>query len=224
MKILIIEDEPELRAVIQHFLERELFLVEYAEDYRSGMDKIISYEYDCILLDIMLPDGSGMDLLKELKKLEKKDPVIILSAKDSVDDKVNGLEIGADDYLAKPFHLAELLARIKSVIRRKNQDGESRLQYSNISIYPDSRKVMIGDKELALNRKEYDVLYYFMSNPEKILQKTMLAEAIWGDYIDQAESFDFIYSQIKNLRKKLKDNGARADFQAVYGIGYKLMS
>ncbi|MDR6515193.1 response regulator transcription factor [Chryseobacterium camelliae] len=224
MKILIIEDEPELRAVIQHFLERELFLVEYAEDYRSGMDKIISYEYDCILLDIMLPDGSGMDLLKELKKLDKKDPVIILSAKDSVDDKVNGLEIGADDYLAKPFHLAELLARIKSVIRRKNQDGESRLQYSNISIYPDSRKVTIGDKELALNRKEYDVLYYFMSNPEKILQKTMLAEAIWGDYIDQADSFDFIYSQIKNLRKKLKDNGARADFQAVYGIGYKLMS
>ncbi|WP_294278404.1 response regulator transcription factor [uncultured Chryseobacterium sp.] len=224
MKILIIEDEPELRNVIQHFLEGELFLVEYAEDYRSGMDKIISYEYDCILLDIMLPDGSGMDLLKELKKLDKKDPVIILSAKDSVDDKVSGLEIGADDYLAKPFHLAELLARIKSVIRRKNQDGESRLQYSNISIYPDSRKVTIGDKELALNRKEYDVLYYFMSNPERTLQKTMLAEAIWGDYIDQADSFDFIYSQIKNLRKKLKDHGAKADFQAVYGIGYKLVS
>ncbi|MDQ1097951.1 MULTISPECIES: response regulator transcription factor [Chryseobacterium] len=224
MKILIIEDEPELREVVQHFLERELFLVEYAADYQSGLDKIISYEYDCILLDIMLPDGNGMDLLKELKKLDKKDPVIILSAKDSVDDKVSGLEIGADDYLAKPFHLAELLARIKSVIRRKNQDGENKLHYRNISVYPDSRKVIIDDNELVLNRKEYDVLYYFMVNPEKTLQKTMLAEAIWGDYIDQADSYDFIYSQIKNLRRKLKDNGAKADLQAVYGIGYKLIS
>lgn len=224
MKILIIEDEPDLRNTIQDFLESEFFVVEHADSYHSGLDKIISYEYDCILLDIMLPDGNGIELLKELKKADKKDPVIILSAKDSVDDKVNGLEIGADDYLAKPFHLAELLARIKSVIRRKNQDGENKVQYQNIIIYPDLRKAIIDGKELVLNRKEYDLLYYFITNSEKTLQKTMLAEAIWGDYIDQADSLDFIYSQIKNLRKKLKDNGAKADFQAVYGIGYKLIS
>lgn len=223
MKILIIEDEPELRNVVQSFLEAEHFIVEYADDYQSGLEKIISYEYDCILLDIMLPDGNGMDLLKEIKAMHKKDPVIILSAKDSVDDKVNGLEIGADDYLAKPFHLAELMARIKSVIRRKNQDGENTISYKNIHIDPESRMVKIDDNELILNRKEYDLLYYFVVNPEKTLQKTMLAEAIWGDYIDQADSLDFIYSQIKNLRKKLKTLNSKADFQAVYGIGYKFI-
>jgi len=214
---------PELRNVVQSFLEAEHFIVEYAEDYQSGLEKIISYEYDCILLDIMLPDGNGMDLLKEIKNMHKKDPVIILSAKDSVDDKVNGLEIGADDYLAKPFHLAELMARIKSVIRRKTQDGENTISYKNIHIDPESRIVKIDNNELILNRKEYDLLYYFVINPEKTLQKTMLAEAIWGDYIDQADSLDFIYSQIKNLRKKLKELKSEADFQAVYGIGYKFI-
>ncbi len=223
MKILIIEDEPELKNIVQNFLEAEQFIVEYAEDYSSGLEKIISYEYDCILLDIMLPNGNGIDLLKEIKAMHKKDPVIILSAKDSVDDKVAGLEIGADDYLAKPFHLAELLARIKSVIRRKKQDGENIISYKNINIYPESRKVLINGDELILNRKEYDLLYYFMIQPQKTLQKTTLAEAIWGDYIDQADSLDFIYSQIKNLRKKLKNVESEADFQAVYGIGYKLI-
>lgn len=223
MKILIIEDEPELKNIVQNFLEAEQFIVEYAEDYSSGLEKIISYEYDCILLDIMLPDGNGIDLLKEIKAMHKKDPVIILSAKDSVDDKVAGLEIGADDYLAKPFHLAELLARVKSVIRRKKQDGENIISYKNINIHPESRKVLINGDELILNRKEYDLLYYFMIQPQKTLQKTTLAEAIWGDYIDQADSLDFIYSQIKNLRKKLKNVESEADFQAVYGIGYKLI-
>ncbi|WP_407405694.1 response regulator transcription factor [Chryseobacterium sp.] len=223
MKILLVEDEPEIRTVVQKFLEAERYLVETAENYQLGLEKIISYEYDCILLDIMLPDGNGMDLLREIKNSHKKDPVIILSANDSVDDKVNGLEVGADDYLAKPFHLAELLARVKSVIRRKYQDGENTIQYKNIVVFPDIRKVKIDDVELVLNRKEYDLLYYFIINPDKTLQKTMLAEAIWGDYIDQADSLDFIYSQIKNLRKKLKQNNSQADFQAVYGIGYKFL-
>ena len=223
MKILIVEDEPALKDTVQKFLEAEHFIVEYAPDYSSGLEKIISYEYDCILLDIMLPDGNGIDLLKEIKRMHKKDPVIILSAKDSVDDKVAGLEIGADDYLAKPFHLAELMARIKSVIRRNQQDGENILKYKNISIDPENRIVKVGEEELALNRKEYDLLYYFVIHPEKTLLKTTLAEAIWGDYIDQADSLDFIYSQIKNLRKKLKIANAEADFQAVYGIGYKFV-
>lgn len=223
MKVLIVEDETELRKTIQEFLHREKFIVEFASDFKSGLDKILAYDYDCILLDIMLPNGSGMDLLKEIKTLHKKDSVIILSAKDSVDDKVMGLELGADDYLSKPFHLAELLARIRSAIRRNHQEGENTVSYKNISVFPDKRSVFVDGKELILNRKEFDLLYYFIIRPEKTMQKTTLAEAIWGDYIDQADSLDFIYSQIKNLRKKMKTSGAEADFQAVYGIGYKLV-
>lgn len=223
MKILIIEDESELRAVVQKFLEEEKFTVEYAETYQEGLSKVLDYDYDCILLDIMLPDGSGMDILKELKQANKSTAVIILSAKNSVEDKVEGLDTGADDYLAKPFHMAELFARIKSAIRRKNQDGSRWISFENVKINPDDRLVMVDGKELKLNRKEYDILYYFMIRPGKVLQKTTLAEFIWGDHIDQTDSFDFIYSQIKNLRKKLKESGAEVDLQAVYGIGYKLI-
>lgn len=224
MKILLIEDEKELQKVIKTYLKQEKYLVETADTYRLGLDKIISYDYDCILLDIMLPGGSGIQLLEELKKMGKKDSVIIISAKDSVEDKVTGLELGADDYLAKPFHLAELLARIKSIIRRKNQQGIDYVEFNNVKIFPDQRKVIVGISEMSLNRKEYDLLYYFLLRPDKLVQKTTLAEAIWGDDADQADSLDFIYSQIKNLRKKLKLNNATIDFQAVYGIGYKLIA
>lgn len=223
MKILVIEDEIELMLVVQLFLEKEHFIVETAKDYYSGLDKIANYSYDCILLDIMLPGASGMNLLTELRKMGKDDSVIIISAKDSVDDKVKGLELGADDYLAKPFHLAELLARVKSVIRRKNQQGEHVITYKNVCLFPDKRKVMIGSLEVYLNRKEYDLFYHFMVRPERLVEKTSLAEAIWGDDIDQADNLDFIYSQIKNLRKKLKESKAEVDFQAVYGVGYKLV-
>lgn len=223
MKILVIEDEKALRDVIKSYLEKEKYLVEVAKDFRSGLDKIIGYDYDCILLDITLPGGSGIDLLSELRKMGKTDSVIIISAKNSVEDKVVGLEIGADDYLAKPFHLAELLARIKSIIRRKNQKGADFISVGNVKLFLQERKVIIESSELQLNRKEYDLLHYFIVRPEKLVQKTTLAEAIWGDDIDQVDSLDFIYSQIKNLRKKLKNHQADIDFQAVYGIGYKLV-
>lgn len=223
MKILIIEDEVELSTVIQQFLEQEKFLVETAFDFASGMDKLSNYDYDCILLDIMLPGGSGMDLLRNLRDLGKSDSVIIISAKDAVEDKVAGLELGADDYLAKPFHLAELLARVKSVIRRNNQQGEQLLIFKNLALSPDDRRVLVNNEEIVLNRKEYDLLYYFMLRPEKLVQKISLAESVWGDNIDQADSLDFIYSQVKNLRKKLKDQKANVDLQAVYGVGYKLV-
>lgn len=223
MKILIVEDELELSRVIRQSLEDELFVVESAMNLKEGLDKIIAFDYDLILLDIMLPDGSGINLLKELKKLHKKEAVIILSAKDSVDDKVEGLNLGADDYLAKPFHLAELHARVKSAIRRKNQDGDQSVVFKNVQLFPDDRKVLINKVEVKLNRKEYDLLYYFIIRPEKLMHKTALAEAIWGDHMDQADSLDFIYSQIKNLRKKLKDHSAQFDIEAVYGVGYKLV-
>lgn len=222
MKILIIEDENSLREVIIKSLEKERYIVEWAADYTSALWKINDHSYDCIILDIMLPGGSGLTLLEELKKMKKKDSVIIVSAKDSIDDKVKGLDLGADDYLTKPFHLAELNARIKSIIRRKQQDGEVDFSYGNVTIYPDRHTVFIDGEELILNRKEFDLLYYFVTNPERLLSKDALAESVWGDYADQADSLDFIYSQVKNLRKKLKTSGALVEIKAVYGFGYKM--
>ena len=223
MKILVVEDEIKLQETIVEFLENEKMIVESADNFQQALDKIISFDYDCILLDMMLPDGDGMTILKELKKLQKKTSVIILSAKDSVDDKVEGLLVGADDYFAKPFHFAELLARIKVAFRKNQQHGEDIISYKNISIYPDDRRVLVNQNEIKLNRKEYDLLFYFMLRPERVFQKTMLAESVWGDHIEMADNLDFIYSQIKNIRKKLKEAGSEADFQAVYGIGYKLV-
>lgn len=223
MKILVVEDEIQLQQTIVQFLENEKFIVETASTFSEGIDKLISFDYDCILLDIMLPDGDGISLLKELKKMNKKSAVIILSAKDSVEDKVEGLLVGADDYLAKPFHFAELLARIKVVFRKNHQNGEQNISYKNIVLNPEDRRVLIDNNEVKLNRKEYDLLYYFMLRPEKVFQKTTLAESVWGDHIELVDSLDFIYSQIKNLRKKLKEAQAEADIQAVYGVGYKLV-
>ena len=223
MKVLVVEDEIKLQETIVEFLENENMIVESASNFKQALVKIISFDYDCILLDMMLPDGDGMDILRELKVLQKKTSVIILSAKDSVDDKVEGLLVGADDYLAKPFHFAELLARIKVALRKNLQHGEDQLSFKNIQIFPEDRLVEINGNEIKLNRKEYDLLYYFMLRPEKVFQKTTLAESVWGDHIEMADNLDFIYSQIKNLRKKMKDAGAEADLQAVYGIGYKLI-
>ena len=222
MKILIIEDEPSLRELIQRSLEKERYVVEAAADFQSGLRKIEDYDYDCVLLDIMLPDGNGLNLLEQLKKMRKRENVIIISAKDSLDDKVLGLELGADDYLPKPFHLAELNARIKSVIRRQRRDGEMDIRLANIRIVPDTFQVFVDDKEIELNRKEYDILLYFANRPGRLVNKNTLAESVWGDHIDQVDNFDFIYAQIKNLRKKLKDDGALAELKAVYGFGYKM--
>ena len=222
MKILIIEDEPSLRELIQRSLEKERYVVEAAADFQSGLRKIEDYDYDCVLLDIMLPDGNGLNLLEQLKKMHKRENVIIISAKDSLDDKVLGLELGADDYLPKPFHLAELNARIKSVIRRQRRDGEMDIRLANIRIVPDTFQVFVDDKEIELNRKENDILLYFANRPGRLVNKNTLAESVWGDHIDQVDNFDFIYAQIKNLRKKLKDAGALAELKAVYGFGYKM--
>ena len=222
MKILIIEDEPSLRELIQRSLEKERYVVEAAADFQSGLRKIEDYDYDCVLLDIMLPDGNGLNLLEQLKKMRKRENVIIISAKDSLDDKVLGLELGADDYLPKPFHLAELNARIKSVIRRQRRDGEMDIRLANIRIVPDTFQVFVDDKEIELNRIEYDILLYFANRPGRLVNKNTLAESVWGDHIDQVDNFDFIYAQIKNLRKKLKDAGALAELKAVYGFGYKM--
>lgn len=223
MKILIVEDDQDLREITTRSLEKERYVVSQAPDYRTALLKIEDYDYDCILLDIMLPDGNGLDLLKELQALGKRSNVIILSAKDSIEDKVVGLDLGADDYLPKPFHLAELHARLKSLFRRSQREGEHKMQVGNIEVYPDQFRVMINGKQVELNRKEYDILYYFMSRPGRLVNKNTLAESVWGDHIDQVDNFDFIYAQIKNLRKRLKDAGATPELKSVYGFGYKFV-
>lgn len=223
MKILIVEDEPSLREIMAETLRREHYVVEQAAGYVAALDKIGDYGYDCILLDIMLPDGSGLRLLEELKRMRNSAGIIIISARDSLDDKIEGLELGADDYLPKPFHLAELCARIRSVIRRHQRDGQPSLDVGNVRLLPDSRRAKVAGIGLELLRKEYDILYYFMSRPNRLIDKTTLAEAVWGDHIDQADNFDFLYAQMKNLRRKLHDARADVEIRAVYGFGYKLI-
>lgn len=222
MKILIIEDEPQMLDIMRKTLERERYIVETAADYTTAHNKIGAYDYDCILLDITLPDGNGLELLEQLKTLGKDDGVIIVSAKDSLDDRLKGLNLGADDYLPKPFHMAELHARVRAIVRRRNFKGNRFIEIGNLIIDPENRTVKIADVEFTFNRKEYDILLYMISNKARLVTKAALAEHVWGDHIDQADSFDFIYSQIKNLRRKLADAGATIEIDAVYGVGYKL--
>lgn len=224
MKILLVEDDADLREVTERALLKERYVVETAATYRAARQKALVYEYDCILLDIMLPDGNGLDLLRDLRQSDRPMPnVIILSAKDSIEDKVEGLDLGADDYLPKPYHLAELHARLKSVLRRRQRDGGNVVQVSNVVVHPDSFKVEVNGVSLDFSRKEYDILFYFMNRLNRLVEKQTLAEAVWGDSIDQADNFDFIYAQLKNLRKKLKEAGAQLEIKTVYGFGYKLV-
>ncbi|MBX9449517.1 MAG: response regulator transcription factor [Taibaiella sp.] len=222
MKILIIEDEQELSAGMAASLEKEHYLVECVYDFPSAMDKIGIYEYDCILLDITLPGGNGLDILRELKQLQVADHVIIISARDSLDDKLQGLDWGADDYLVKPFHIAELTARIKAVIRRGRLQGKNEVVLENCILNIDDRTLRIDDQPVPLNNKEFEMLQYLMMNHQRLVTKSAIAEHIWGDDMDQSDNFEIVYYQIKNLRKKLADHQAQLEIKSVYGVGYKL--
>ncbi len=181
MKILIIEDEKELLKTLVASLTKEHFIIETASDFHSASEKISVYHYDCILLDIMLPGGSGLQLLEQLKQSAKADNVIIISAKDSLDDKLKGLELGADDYLTKPFHIAELNARIKAVLRRKQLEGKNTIEIANLVLDINERKLSVNRDHVSLNRKEFDILNYFLLNKNRLITKTALAEHVWGD-------------------------------------------
>lgn len=223
MKILIVEDEAALMDLTAAALRKEGFVVETAMDYATAEEKLSVYGYDCVLLDVMLPGGSGLDLLRKLKKEGNRTNVIIVSAKGSIDDKVNGLGLGADDYLAKPFHVAELVARIRSVARRSTNAGDFAFRAGNVSLEPDTGMVTVDGKEIHLLKKEFDILEYFIQRPGHIVDKTVMAEAVWGDHIDQADDFQFVYAQMKNLRRKLSAAGADIEIKSVYGFGYKLV-
>lgn len=224
MKILLIEDEDALRELTARALGKEGYVVEEASSYDEAWDKLNLFSYDCVLLDIMLPDGNGLDLLRSFKAEGKAMNVIIISARDSLEDKVSGLDEGADDYLPKPFHTAELIARVKSVIRRASGGSRNGLTFGNVTVSQDARTAEAAGHPLTLLKKEYDILTYFIMRPGHIIDKSVLAEAVWGDDIYQADNFDFIYSQVKNLRKKLEEAGADIEIKSVYGFGYKLVT
>jgi len=221
MKLLIIEDELSLAQSISDYLSGAQYLCEHAGNFNDAMDKIHMHDYDCILLDLMLPGGDGMKLLETIKKNNKQDGVIIISARDSFDDKIRGLQIGADDYLAKPFHLPELAARIHSVIRRKNFDNSNIITQNELRVNLLAKTVTINDIPVVLTKKEFDLLLYFISNKNKVISKNALAEHLSGDIAYMLSSHDFVYAHIKNLKKKLSEAGYGNYLRTIYGTGYK---
>ncbi|RDC65890.1 response regulator transcription factor [Adhaeribacter pallidiroseus] len=224
MKILIVEDNRELAETLVHYLKQEGYLCETAYNYQTAEEKIHIYEYDVIVLDITLPDGNGLEILKQLKQKRPDEGVLIISAKNALDDKLTGLNLGADDYLTKPFHLAELNARIQSLLRRKRFNGSHEITVGDLRLNTVTAQVLVKEQEIILTRKEYELLLYFLSNRNRILNKEAIAEHLWGDNIDMADSFDFIYTHIKNLRKKIASHGSTSNIKSVYGMGYKFVA
>jgi DNA-binding response OmpR family regulator len=221
MKILIVEDEKALSDAIVHYLRQEGNVCETAFDFNVASEKAGLYSYDCLVIDIGLPYGSGLDIVRALKKQQSQAGIIIISAKNALDDKITGLDLGADDYIAKPFHLSELHARLKSLMRRKHFEGRKEILMNEISLLPDLQEVKVHGKLIELTKKEYDLLLYFISNKNKVLTKEAIAEHLWGDNIEASDSFDFIYTHIKNLRKKMLEQGGADYIKTIYGMGYK---
>lgn len=222
MKILIVEDEPELSKSIEAYLKSEHYICEVAKDYAAALNKVDAHEYDCILLDIALPDGNGLSILKEIKSNRRTDGIIIISARNSIDDRINGLNLGADDYLPKPFHLSEMSARVSAVIRRRKLGGNSLILFNELSIDTKAKEIFVHTTRLELTKKEFQLLLYFVVNKGKVISKNAIAQHLWGDDMSSADNFDFIYTHIKNLRKKLQDAGSGDYLKAIYGMGYKL--
>lgn len=221
MKILIIEDEPELSKSIATYLSSENYLCEVAADYTRALQKIEDFDYDCILLDLTLPGGSGLDLLRELKANNKSDGVIIISARNAIDDRISGLNLGADDYLSKPFHLSELSARVAAIIRRRKFAGNKLIELNELIIDTAAQTVSVYHKPVELTRKEYDLLLYLAANKNKVISKNAIAEHLTKYEADVFDNFDFIYAHIKNLKKKLTQAGCTDYIKSIYGMGYK---
>lgn len=221
MKILIIEDEKELVKSMAQYLRQESYVCEIAYTASDAFEKVVIFDYDCILLDITLPDGNGLKILEKLKERNKTDGVIIISAKNSLDDRIKGLNLGADDYLTKPFHLPELSARVSAVIRRKRFDGNNKITHNEITVDLLGKTVSVNNQEIELTRKEYDLLIFLLSNKNRVVSKNAIAEHLSGDDAELLDRFDFIYSHMKNLKKKLTEAGCEDYIKTVYGLGYK---
>ncbi|MGC4022248.1 MAG: response regulator transcription factor [Cyclobacteriaceae bacterium] len=221
MKLLLIEDEKDLAESILSYLKGNDIHCEHSSTSESALDKISAHDYDCILLDLMLPDGNGMEILKELKKENKTEGIIIISAKETLQTKIEGLTLGADDYLTKPFHLSELLARILALVRRKSFSGNNAVRFQEIEIDLVSKSVLVHGKEVDLTKKERDLLLFLIGNKNKVLSKGTIAEHLSGDMADMLDNHDFVYAHIKNLKKKLHEGGSKDYIKTVYGLGYK---
>ncbi|QXV65951.1 response regulator transcription factor [Mucilaginibacter sp. 21P] len=223
MKILVIEDETGLRDSIEAYFTGSDSICETAADFSSALAKVSVYRYDCVILDLTLPQGNGLDIVRHLKENGRDDGVLIISAKNSLDDRLTGLDLGADDYLTKPFHLSELRSRVMAIVRRRAFNGSNNLKFNEIDIDLDAKAVKVNGTAVKFTRKEYSLLLYFIANKGKVVSKSAIAEHLWGDSIDIADNFDFIYSHIKNIRKKLVEAGAKDYIQAAYGMGYKFI-
>lgn len=221
MKVLLIEDNAELASSISAFLAREGYICETSYNMRDALDKLISFQYDCVLLDIMLPDGNGLEIMRFMRQERLQSSVLILSAKNSLDDKVIGLEEGADDYLTKPFHMPELNARLRAIYRRKKLNGSNIIAFNEITLNIDTFEAWVNGTLLDVTRKEFDLLMYFMVNKNRVLSRQSIAAHLWGDYTDNLSNFDFVYQHVKNIRKKISAANGTDYIGTVYGLGYK---
>jgi DNA-binding response OmpR family regulator len=223
MNVLVIEDETDLAKGIKTFLEKDGFICTVANSLKKAKATMLINEYDCILLDIGLPDGNGLDILKLLKEKKADCGVIVISAKDSLDDKLKGLDLGADDYITKPFHLSELNSRLKSVLRRRKFSGNKEVLFSNLRIDTEAHKLFINNDEVDLTPKEFDILLHLVINHHRVISKNSLVAHLWGDYTD-VDSFDFLFTHLKNLRKKMEKAKANVEIKSVYAVGYQIVS
>jgi len=221
MKILIVEDEKDIASSIKEYLKSHGVQCETATSVKEAISKIGQYDYDCILLDLTLPDGDGFDILKELKQNHKTEGVIIISAKENLETRLEGFNLGADDYLTKPFHLSELLVRLQALVRRKNFKGSNTVTFNEITVDVFAKTVSVNYCKLDITKKEIDLLLFLMGNENKVLSKAAIAEHLSGDMADMLDNHDFIYAHIKNLKKKLTNAGSEDYIKTVYGLGYK---
>jgi DNA-binding response OmpR family regulator len=222
MKVLLIEDEAELRRSIRQYLQDEGHLVESATDFPSAMERAQLHSYDAVLVDITLPHGNGLDIVRALRKADNACGIIIISAKDSLDDKVNGLDLGADDYLPKPFHLPELVARLRALVRRKQAKAQDSIAIGALRIVPDERSALVDGASLELTGTEFDLLHFLAVNKDRVLSRSAILEHVWGDLAERMDRDDFLYTHVKNLRKKIAGAGCADLIKTVYGLGYRM--
>ena len=221
MKILIVEDERQLSDNIVKFLSADDYLCEQTFTVSDALMRVSVYKYDCVLIDLMLPDGNGLDVLRRLKKRHPDTGVIIVSAKDSIDDKIEGLEIGADDYISKPYNLSELKIRIFALMRRRYSMGNNLLVSGNVEVDMQSKTVSVEGADISLTKTEYELLVFLICNRNKVVSKAAIAEHLVGEMADIMNNFNVVFTHIKNLKKKREAAGCRDRIRTLYGIGYK---